>query len=284
MPTPKTIQIFLPDGDAAGLRKAELTTRIVEAIVVPRSCMERFFARPESKLVCTYYLFGGSDEDTLPMAYIGQTEGIVQRLKSHDASKEFWNVAVVLISRTHSFTQAHIRWLEWKSIAVATEAQRYRLDNGNAGSEPYVTESIHADLEEIFETGALLLDTLGFPIFRPLLPQKVDSSNSDGLEMLLKGDDAQARGLFTSDGFVVRKGALCRKKIAPSCKTLLSPQRQRLLTDGILVDDGNHLVFARDHQFRSPSGAAALILGRSSNGWVEWKDSSDRTLKELKRQ
>lgn len=35
-PTPKTIQIFLPGGDPRGIRIAEITTRIVQVIEVPR--------------------------------------------------------------------------------------------------------------------------------------------------------------------------------------------------------------------------------------------------------
>ncbi|TXI89048.1 MAG: DUF4357 domain-containing protein, partial [Burkholderiaceae bacterium] len=33
--------------------------------------------------------------------------------------------------------------------------------------------------------------------------------------------------------------------------------------------------------FSSPSTAAAIVLGRSANGRVEWKESSGRTLKEI---
>ena len=35
--TPKTIQIYLPGGDPRGIRVAEITTRIVQVIEVPRS-------------------------------------------------------------------------------------------------------------------------------------------------------------------------------------------------------------------------------------------------------
>ena len=35
--TPKTIQIFLLGGDSRGIRIAEITTRIVKVIEVPRS-------------------------------------------------------------------------------------------------------------------------------------------------------------------------------------------------------------------------------------------------------
>ncbi len=43
-------------------------------------------------------------------------------------------------------------------------------------------------------------------------------------------------------------------------------------------------VFTRDHLFASPSMAAMALMGRSANGWVEWKAANGRTLDELKRQ
>jgi hypothetical protein len=36
-PTPKTLQVFLPEGTPAGIQIAELTTRIVQAISAPRT-------------------------------------------------------------------------------------------------------------------------------------------------------------------------------------------------------------------------------------------------------
>lgn len=39
---PQTIQIFLPSGDPQGVRVAEITTRIVRMIEVPRSLMADF--------------------------------------------------------------------------------------------------------------------------------------------------------------------------------------------------------------------------------------------------
>jgi hypothetical protein len=47
---------------------------------------------------------------------------------------------------------------------------------------------------------------------------------------------------------------------------------------------GGMLVFTRDHLFASPSMAAMALMGRSANGWVEWKAANGRTLDELKRQ
>ena len=60
--------------------------------------------------------------------------------------------------------------------------------------------------------------------------------------------------------------------------------RQRLIDSGDLVLDNGTYRLGRDVLFRSPSGASDVVLGRSSNGWIEWRDSAGRTLDELKRQ
>jgi hypothetical protein len=39
--------------------------------------------------------------------------------------------------------------------------------------------------------------------------------------------------------------------------------------------------FTQDYSFSSPSTAAAVVLGRSANGRIEWKDAQGRTLKAL---
>lgn len=53
-PTPKTIQIFLPGGDPRGIRIAEITTRIVQVIEVPRSLVGEFAQMPESDQVALH--------------------------------------------------------------------------------------------------------------------------------------------------------------------------------------------------------------------------------------
>lgn len=49
--------------------------------------------------------------------------------------------------------------------------------------------------------------------------------------------------------------------------------RQRLEGDGTLVvsNDGFTREFTRDHVFSNPSAAAAVLLGRSSNGRLGWR-------------
>ena len=43
----KTIQIYLPDGNPRGLKIAEITSRTVQAILIPRSKLEQAGQRDE---------------------------------------------------------------------------------------------------------------------------------------------------------------------------------------------------------------------------------------------
>ena len=57
--------------------------------------------------------------------------------------------------------------------------------------------------------------------------------------------------------------------------------RKKLIEDGTLVKDGEHLVFSRDAEFSSPSAAATVVHGGSANGLLAWKTQDGKTLKEL---
>jgi hypothetical protein len=57
--------------------------------------------------------------------------------------------------------------------------------------------------------------------------------------------------------------------------------RSELTDAGVLAPSGGFLKMTRAHVFDSPSSAAGVLLGRSANGRIEWKDSGGRTLKEV---
>jgi 5-methylcytosine-specific restriction protein B len=104
--------------------------------------------------------------------------------------------------------------------------------------------------------------------------------NSEEYE--LRGPDAEGRGVFMDNGFLVKAGSLVRREIAPSGKSVVSVH-QRLIAAGVLEENGGRLRFAKDHLFDSPSGAAAAVLGRTANGWISWKRADGQTLSKVKR-
>lgn len=280
---PKTIQIFLPTGDARGIRIAEVTTRIVQAIEVPRKSLDEFFAMPESKQVAVYLLFGQAEDDDTPQVYIGQTGSLYNRLSAHNKEKDFWQRAVVLVSRTHSLTQTHALFLEWFCIQQAKSAGRYHAFNGNNGSKPHTPDPLEADCFEIFETGRTLLATLGYPIFEPLVSQNKESGAASELFYCTRSG-SKAVGEYTEEGFVVLKGSLGRAQVATGFMNhSFNKHRQKLISDGKAVLEDGMLVFKEDVLFGTPSGAAAVVVGSAANGWKEWKSDKGVTLDELKR-
>lgn len=50
---------------------------------------------------------------------------------------------------------------------------------------------------------------------------------------------------------------------------------------GVFVDAGDAYRVAQDYAFNSPSTASGVLLGRTSNGRVEWKTNDGRTLKSV---
>jgi hypothetical protein len=59
--------------------------------------------------------------------------------------------------------------------------------------------------------------------------------------------------------------------------------RRKLIEEGILIKEDVVYKFTADHIFSSPSAAAAVVLGRQANGWLDWKNKNGITLDELKR-
>jgi hypothetical protein len=96
-----------------------------------------------------------------------------------------------------------------------------------------------------------------------------------------RGKDANATGEVVQDGFLVHNGSIAQLDIVPSAIDSVTSARRNLLKTGVLVKEYNHLRFAKAHLFSTPSGAAAVVMGRTANGFIEWKDSDGLKLKEI---
>lgn len=273
----KTIQIFLPDGNPQSIRIAEITRGTIQCLSIPRSNLEFGLKRQELNNVGIYFLIGTS-ADGKNKVYIGEAENCLKRIKQHNQSKDFWNIALAVISKTQFFTKSHIKYLEWFCHKEALETNRFILENTVKPSKPHISESLESDLLKDFEELKLLVSSLGFPLF-DLLKKPV-------LQKLLfcKGKNAKAEGEFIEEGLVVFSGSICNKEVSKSCQEWIIKIRSLLIDSGILVLENNIYKFTSDHIFSSPSAAAATILARSANGWNEWKSKDGKTLNELYRE
>lgn len=105
-----------------------------------------------------------------------------------------------------------------------------------------------------------------------------------GTLLTCKRKDVQATGYEASQGFVVRADSQAVAVTVPSMAQHVRGMydlRQELISNGVLALQGGLYQFTQDYSFSSPSTAAAVVLGRSANGRVEWKAADGRTLKEV---
>ena len=279
MNRPQTIQIFLPDGSPRSVKIAEITNRVVKAILVPRNKLDYIATRNELNNVGIYFLFGESADKAKPIVYIGEAEDCLDRLKQHNRTKEFWNYAVAMVSKINAFTKSHAKYLEHVAIDQAKDSNRYETENQTAPGKPFVTESMEADLLDSFDTIKILLSTLGFPVYDKVGKEQITSKEL----LILNGRNVNAEGDLIDDGFVVFKGSQAKKETVPSCHEYLINLRLKLLKDQIIIEKNDNYEFAQDYVFNSPSTAGGVVLGRSTNGWTKWKNKSGKTLDELKR-
>jgi hypothetical protein len=281
----QTIQIYLPSGDPAGLRVANLTTRTVRVFEVPRSLLSEFLKRPEAGQVGVYYLFGASDDET-PRCYIGQSGNVGVRVQQHTGTKDFWTKAMVAVSLTNEWTSTHAAYLEWLSISRATIAGRYVLLNGNQASNPFTPEPLEADCQEFLETIAVLMATLGAPVLepvqrRPILTSADTGPGAEPERLFFRESGCDATGYQTSEGLLVLAGSQGRPGLRPSAPDSVGQQRDALQTQGVIRLSERELVFLKDRLFTSPSAAGGFILGGSNNGRTSWKNAAGQNLHQI---
>ena len=188
---PQTIQIFLPDGSPTSIREAELTNRLVKAILFPRNKIQEVAQREMVHYTGVYFLFGTTEEGAKPIVYIGEGEDCFKRIQSHNRNKDFWTHCVVVTTKTNEYTKTDGKFLEHYCLDKANEIGRYKTDNDTGSKKPSIPEGREYDLLDNFETLKILLATLGYPIF--------EDKNQGGAKkdmFYCKGKAAKAEGVY----------------------------------------------------------------------------------------
>jgi hypothetical protein len=288
----KSINLYLMDGTASGRVKCTLANWTGIAYKIPRTELDKCKGRGDLSQSGVYFLFGTSDQTGENVVYIGQAgarkngEGILYRLQEHkrNPDKDYWTEAVVFTTSNNSFGPTEISYLENRFCALASDARRYFVKNGIEPTSGNITEEKESELEEFIDYAKIVMGTLGHKVFEKLAEHKVACEpvdiSSDELLLHLKrksrksGLVIEATCKQTSEGFVVLKGShietIDSDSIPPGIKD--SRKKAQIAQNGILQED---------ILFRSPSYAAAFVIGGHANGLIEWKTEDGKTLKDV---
>ena len=279
----KTITIFLMDDIPSGRMYCELSNWIGKVYKIPRMMIKDCYDRADLvKATGVYILFGKDKEDDKDKAYIGQAEDILVRLKQHLDAKVFWTEVIVFIHKDKNLNSAHIKYIESRLCGLAKTVNQYKLDNGNTPSLPNVSESDQAMLEKDIDNLKMLVRTLGHKIFEETRTQPKPIGHEKIADVIfeLKARNVEAKGMPTADGFLVLKNSQISIDMVRSCSPCFVQKKQKLIEQNKVVKDGNAYVFSEDIVFNSPSTAAAVCIGRNTNGREMWKLPDGTTLKE----
>ena len=274
----KTIKIFLIDGDPNGRMSCELSNWSGKAYKIPRIKIKDCTDRQDLESTAVYLLFG-KDEEGKDLVYIGEAESILKRLNQHLTQKDFWNEAIVFISKDENLNKAHIKYLENRLHEIAKTANRYKIENSITPTQSSISESDRAEMEEFIENLKMLVNTLGHKVFDDKRELKTKQKLHTFFIKAARGADAQ--GEPSSDGFVVLKNSKAAGSTVTSMTQNFVIHRQRLIDQKVLVKAGESFLFPEDYIFSSPSTAASIVLGRNSNGLTEWKLEDGKTLKDF---
>jgi len=136
-------------------------------------------------------------------------------------------------------------------------------------------------MEIFLEKIEQLLPALGVEVLVPIAAPPESKEEARPLFCEISG--LKAIGHLTPNGIVVLAQSQAALSLRPSAKDYpwVVNAREQLVKDGVLVAGSGHLVFTKNHEFSSPSAAAAVIHGGTANGRTAWKDADGKTLKHL---
>jgi hypothetical protein len=285
----RSLELFFIDGKPEGMQTAEVFNWTGHVLLFPRTRIKAALERKEARYTGVYLLLG--EADGAPLAYIGEGEDIADRIRSHDQKRDWWTQAVLVTTGANTLNKAHVKYLESRLVEIARSVKRWELENANTPPRPGLSEAAQANMESFLSYLLMTLPALRIDIFQEfakpagtqVAPPADDNGASPRFVLVQKKDALHATAQLVGDDFIVQEGSTARRHwvgAGPS-ETSYSRLHAQLLDSGVLVAQGEGCVFAKSYAFRSPSAAAAVVLGRSSNGTTKWKlESTGETYKE----
>lgn len=269
----KKLEIIFHNGRPDGIRSIRRHLSTITTYVIPRPLLTEARKISEINRPGIYYLINENDENKIAQIYVGQTRNGIARLDDHNRQKDFWNKAIMFLADNKTFSLDMISGLEEYAIQKAYESKRYKVEN-TINPKYEIDEYDLPLIEEVYEEIQFIMATQGYKMDNA----KESRSSADVLHTTRNG--IKAFGVYDGEKFEVLEGSQINYKKAASLEKY-NKQRAELLMKGDIVQD-NEVYFLRVNlEFNTPSGASDFILGGSTNGWVEWKDSNGKTLDEI---
>ena len=159
----RSLELYYIDGRPDGMLTAEMFNWTGHVLMLPRTQLPEALKRPETSYAGVYLLLGEAEGE--PLAYVGESEDIGSRIKSHDVNKDWWTTAVLVVTAGNKLNKAHARYLEARLIEEAQAVGRTRLDNGTNPPRPSMSEADVSKMEAFLQNILLVLPAVRVDLF-----------------------------------------------------------------------------------------------------------------------
>src|SRR5690606_25112130 len=141
-------------------------------------------------------------------------------------------------------------YLEGRVITLAKNAGRANLTNSQATTSK-LPESDRADMEIFLKKIEQLLPALGVEVLVPIAAPP--ESQEEARQLFCEISGLKATGRLTPNAIVVLAGSQAAPNLRPTGKNYpwVVNAREHLTKTGILVEEADHLLFTKDHEFSS---------------------------------
>jgi hypothetical protein len=273
MATSKKLETIYYNGQPDGIRSIRRHLSTITTYVIPRPLLSEAKKISAITRPGIYYLINENDENKIAQIYIGQTRNGIARLDDHNRSKDFWNKAIMFLADNKTFSLDMISGLEEYAILKAHESKRYKVEN-SVSPKYEIDEYDLPSIEEVYDEIQFIMATLGY---------KMDDAKqyNDNREIFhATRNGILAYGVYMGDKFQVLEGSQINLAKSATLEKY-NKQRAELQASGDIVMQNGSNILKITLEFNTPSGASDFILGGSTNGWVEWKNTNGKTLDEV---
>ncbi|SFR04919.1 GIY-YIG nuclease family protein [Poseidonocella sedimentorum] len=281
----RSLELYFVDGRPDGMLTAEVFNWTGHVLRFPRTQVATALRRAEAGHTGVYILIGA--RDGVPMAYIGEAEDLGARLRGHVAGKDWWEEAVFITSAADNLHKAHVRYIEARLVEIAREVGAIPLENGNTPPGSRLSEAAIANMESFLETLFMILPAIRIDMFlqkkrSPQAKLVAETTDAPMFQFSLPRHEITAQARLIDGEMVVQKGSDVRAQWvgAEAHKSNYTTLHAELVANGTISILNNRAQFTTDYAFSSPSAAAAVISGRSTNGRIAWKLADGRTFQE----
>ena len=268
----KKLETIYHNGQPDGIRSIRRNLSTMTVYVIPRPLLAEAKTISGINRPGIYYLINENDDNKIAQIYVGQTRNGILRLDDHNRSKDFWNKAIMFLADNKTFSLDMISGLEKFAIIKAQESKRYKVEN-TVVPKYEIDEYDMASVEEIYDEIQFIMGTQGYKM------DNVKSSTSSDIFHTTR-NGISALGIYDGEKFQILEGSQININ-KPVHLARYNKQRAELLASGEISQVDGKYFLNITIEFNTPSGASDFVLGGSTNGWVEWKNSEGKTLNEI---